>query len=341
MQEKTLKENLMEKYKGVPGAFEPIECLKPQKTMVNSWFYIGRCSSNGHNLTFLLHFMCLSFKNTAGIMDVVISVLDKTTGFYESCDELKKMVHPVKVRKNNVEIVLKKAAMSGSLDGKIILSARLKEASFDVEVSPIGDVIFNAGTGYFPLLTKKQNYQYSCPFMKMNGTITIKGKKYAVEKGDLWYDRQWNSPELSALMNIKEYDPKWLWHGIRLNNDVILSIWELFPKDGTDFCFATVLNKDKTQSLYYVKPLIKYAGEPWHSDITGQNYPTKWRIIIPDMDADLTVICTPKEQEIISEMATLNKYEAESSVEGVIGKESVSGVACVEILGNWKNTFDF
>ena len=40
-------------------------------------------------------------------------------------------------------------------------------------------------------------------------------------------------------------------------------------------------------------------------------------------------------------MATLNKYEAESSVEGVIGKESVSGVACVEILGNWKNTFDF
>lgn len=45
---------------------------------------------------------------------------------------------------------------------------------------------------------------------------------------------------------------------------------------------------------------------------------------------------TASQQEIISEMATLNKYEAESIVEGIVGDEKVSGVACVEILENWK-----
>ena len=128
--------------------------------------------------------------------------------------------------------------MNDKLDGRISLTARLQNAAFDVEVLPVGDEIYNAGTGYFPLLTNKQNYQYSYPFMKMNGTITVQGKQYNIENDDLWYDRQWNSTEFRALMNIKEYGPKWLWHGIKPDNGMVLSIWELFPKDGSDYSFA-------------------------------------------------------------------------------------------------------
>lgn len=336
MKSKMLTENVKEKYKFVPAAFDPITCIKSQNTMVNSWFYIGRCKSEGHDLAFLLHFMCLSFKNTAGIMDAVVSVLDKTTGFYESSDVLIKTIQPVKIDGKSIEISLNKARMKGNLEEKIELSAELENASFKVEVKPVGPVIYNGGTGYFPLLQNKQNYQYSCPFMKMNGTITVGEKEYQVVDGELWYDRQWNTPDMKALMNIKEYDPKWLWHGIRLDNDIVLSIWELFPKDGSDYCFATIMHKDGRQSVCYVKPLMELASEPWHSEVTGQNYPTKWKVIIPDFDADLTVTCVPKGQEIISEMETLNKYEAESLVEGTFDGEAVTGVACVEILGNWK-----
>ena len=105
MKKEMLKENIDKKYRFVPGAFDPVECLKPQNIMVNSWFYIGRCKSEGHDLAFLLHFMCLSFKNTAGIMDAVVSVLDKTTGFYESSDVLIKTIHPVKINVSKYEII--------------------------------------------------------------------------------------------------------------------------------------------------------------------------------------------------------------------------------------------
>lgn len=337
MKNKMLAENMAERYRFVPGAFDPIDCLKPQDTMVNSWFYIGRCQSNGHDLAFLLHFMCLSFHNTAGIMDAVVSILDKTTDFYESRDVMTKTIRPVKTSGKNTEIVVDRARMSGNLEDAIQISAALDNASFDVTVAPLGPVIYNGGTGFFPLLQNKRNYQYSCPFMKMNGRITIGDQVYDVVEGDLWYDRQWNTPDMKALMNIKEYDPKWLWHGIRLDNDVVLSIWELFPKDGSDYSFATVMHKDGRQSVCYVEPLMELSSEPWHSDVSGQNYPTKWKVIIPDFNADLTVTCVPKGQEIISEMATLNKYEAESIVEGIFDGETVTGVACVEILGNWKD----
>ena len=57
---------------------------------------------------------------------------------------------------------------------------------------------------------------------------------------------------------------------------------------------------------------------------------------ILDFNVELTVKCEPKQQEIVSQMATLNKYEAESKVTGSYQGEVVQGTCCVELLGTWK-----
>jgi hypothetical protein len=43
----------------------------------------------------------------------------------------------------------------------------------------------------------------------------------------------------------------------------------------------------------------------WISSITRQNYPTRFKIDIPSLDAKSKVACTPKEQEFVSKMGSL------------------------------------
>jgi len=38
----------------------------------------------------------------------------------------------------------------------------------------------------------------------------------------------------------------------------------------------------------------------WISSITRQNYPTRFKIEIPSLEAKFEVVCTPKEQEFVS-----------------------------------------
>jgi hypothetical protein len=43
----------------------------------------------------------------------------------------------------------------------------------------------------------------------------------------------------------------------------------------------------------------------WISPITGKNYPTRFEIEIPSLDARFEVSCRPKEQEFVSKMGSL------------------------------------
>ena len=334
MKNETLLNNLKNKNQFVPMVFDANECFFPQKTLINSWFFIGRCTSSGHELNFLFHLMSGTIRNI-GIMNGVFSVTDKTTGFYQSKDIVKKAYNPAKVKNKELVVQLDFAELHGNLDKGLHLKAKLEQCSFDVKVHPIGDIIYNGGTGFFPLLQLKNNYQYSCPDMRMDGKIVIEGKEYTVKDGSCWYDRQFNSPSMKGFSSLTSLNPKWMWMGIQLDNGESISLWEILPDQGAHFCFATILHVDGTQSICQMKSAVENASELWHSKVTGQNYPTKWHVEISDFDIDLIVTCNPKQQEIVSALKQLNKYEAESDVIGTYRGTSVKGACCVELLGTW------
>ena len=43
----------------------------------------------------------------------------------------------------------------------------------------------------------------------------------------------------------------------------------------------------------------------WKSPVTGQNYPTRFKIEIPSLDAKFEMACTSKEQEFVSKKGWL------------------------------------
>lgn len=62
----------------------------------------------------------------------------------------------------------------------------------------------------------------------------------------------------------------------------------------------------------------------WKSPVMGQNYPTRFKIQIPSLDASFEVTCTPREQEIVSKLSGVNKYEGAADVTGTCRGEPVT-----------------
>lgn len=328
-------ETINNKYQSVPMTVDPAESFFPQKHIVNSWFFIGRVNVEDRELAFLFHLMTGTIKS-AGFINTVVSILDKNTGFYKSKDSVTKTISTAKIKDKKLNMNTEFAMMKGSFEEIIELKAELDDCALAVKVDPVGNVIYNGGTGFFPLLQNKQNYQYSCPEMKMEGSITIQGIEYKFKNGDCWFDRQWNSPDIKEAKNLKNWNPKWMWMGIKLDNGKSISLWEILSENGQHFSFITILHEDGHQTVSQVPSVVENADQCWHSDITNQNYPTHWVLNIPDFNARLEVLCEPAHQEIVSDAKTLNKYEAESKVTGVYNGNKVTGSCCVELLGSWK-----
>ncbi len=331
----SLLENMKTINPGVPPAVPITEALYPKKNAnLDSWFFIGRTKANGHDLSFLFHFMLVSgFENNV-FLNTVYSITDKTTGWYTSDDCFIPVTNHVQTNGDTFTIQSDKYAMTASLE-QMHLSAKTKDSSIDVAVFPKGYVLNNGGSGYFPILIMKDNYQYSMPFFTMKGVIEIKGEKMEIE-GDCWLDRQYDFFELPVEDGRPLTPGNWTWLGISLDNKTALSIWDYTDANGQLNAFASILDSTGKQVVIAIDSIVAKADEIWISEKTNQHYPTHWLVDIPEFEIHLEVTAVIKEQEIIANIPSMNKYEGESIVKGTVRGEEVNGSCCIELLGLWQ-----
>jgi len=72
------------------------------------------------------------------------------------------------------------------------------------------------------------------------------------------------------------------------------------------------------------------------SEKSGNRYPTRWSVRIPLLKAVLNVVPAPRQQEIVSVIPVLTKYEGASAVTGTVDGKPVKGFGYVEQYGSWK-----
>ena len=168
----SIVENTKNKKQFVFPTFDAVDCFLPQKVFCNSWFYIGRVNVEGHDLVFLFHLMGGTVK-FGGLANTVVSILDRKENFYESKDSVDTAFQPFKVENDMLKFSTKFASLDGNMKTNMRLKADLPNSSLDVVVHPVGNVIYNGGSGCFALPSNPNNWQYSCPQMTMDGSITI------------------------------------------------------------------------------------------------------------------------------------------------------------------------
>ena len=64
------------------------------------------------------------------------------------------------------------------------------------------------------------SHQYSLPYLRSNGSITMNGKTYEVKDQWSWFDRQWQNNNPATLMKLM-----CAWMDMRLDNGDIVSLW--------------------------------------------------------------------------------------------------------------------
>lgn len=322
----SLIENMQKPTKGLTPLVYPVKDLIYKKEYnVNSWFAIGHFETEGHKINYLFHLMILENTGSEPSIASIISYTDETTGWYYGEDK----VYPlssVTISESEFNIEVPNGFMRGNLE-EMQIYATAPDMELNVKLKPVGFPIYNGGTGCFPL-NDMTVYQYSIPTMDTDGTLTIEGKTYHLD-GLTWFDRQWEIMQNNDNSNIK-----WSWMDLNLSNGEIISLW-CAVNNGVETSWATVMHPDGTQTVTYAEPFSKGESDYWLSEKSGQYYPTKWIIELPEFEARLEVTPSPKHQEIVSVIPALHKYEGASAVIGSYRKEEITGYGYVELVGNW------
>ncbi|ETY74278.1 hypothetical protein LFAB_08335 [Lactiplantibacillus fabifermentans T30PCM01] len=302
---------------------------KPNYT-VDSFFVIGRVEENGHKLNYLLHIMAMHMpipiSRLAQKWQVCFSILDESTNYYVSGDHIY-TGDQVEATTDHFSIKAPNCEMSGTWDNMKIW---LKETDFeiDTQAAAVHYPVFTRGSAVFDLFGMVV-HQFSVPYMKTTGTLTVKKKTYDLNGDNAvsWFDRQWQQQNFKLTI-------EWSWMAIYLDNGDIISILDSVGTTDTPR-FMSVLHTDGTlEHATDAQPFSESATRSWISKESGQTYQTRWDIVLPKFDAKLHIEPVIEKQEIMSSMKKLSKYEGSANVTGTYQGKSITGRATVELIKN-------
>jgi predicted secreted hydrolase len=321
--DKPLTENLKFAQRGAWPEVDVAADLLPKEYDSNSWFIIGHFEAGGHTLDYAFHLLAVAIPGSGTQYASIISVTDETTGYFHAQDE----IYPaseVEVAEGRLGISLPNAYLGGDWD-KMQIRREAPGIVIDTEVTAVGYPIYSKGTGHFPLLGIDVHH-YSVPYLQTTGALTVAGRRYDVtRRGYTWFDRGWQNHNPAATVKLS-------WLGIYLDNGEVISLYDT-DVPGQEESWATVLHPDGSQDFTRTEPLA--ASGFWHSGRSGQCYPARWEARIPEYGAVLDITPVPREQEVVSAVPMLHRYEGASVVTGTWRGQEVKGHACAHLIGRW------
>ncbi|HRD69569.1 MAG TPA: polyprenyl synthetase family protein [Legionella sp.] len=177
----------------------------------------------------------------------------------------------------------------------------------------------------------EQMYYYFLPYGEVSGSCN--SEKIT---GTAWYDHEYS---INKDAKISTADLSWLWFSIQLENKEQLSIYQIFNQDMT------------TPKEYVVIYIDKYGNSKTYSDFTIENqaywkssrtlveYPVKWKIVIPELGAELLIDTLFHDQELPTLVANPAFYEGAIAVTYHCNKEVINGMGYVEMRNMGQNLF--
>ena len=152
---------------------------------------------------------------------------------------------------------------------------------YDVQLAAQGPLVFQGDQGFSVKSSSGQaSYYYSQPFYKTSGTLRLPTGDVEV-KGEAWLDREWSSQPLS------ENQLGWDWFSLSFDSGEKMMGFQLRETGGSSYTSATwIAPNGETEAFPNGKFLAKPIEE---SDVNGRMVPTRWRVLLPDKDVDVTV----------------------------------------------------
>lgn len=171
------------------------------------------------------------------------------------------------------------------------------------------------------------SYYYAHTRMPAAGRVMFEGQEYDVT-GLAWMDREWSTSALS------EGQVGWDWFALQLDDGWEMMVYQLRLEDGTPDPLSDGVLIDPEGNRIPLDWGSEVDVQPtgtWSSPVDGAEYPSGWRIRVPDREWDLTVEPVIDDQEL---RLAFRYWEGSVAVEGSgEGGAPVSGRGYVELTG--------
>lgn len=167
-------------------------------------------------------------------------------------------------------------------------------------------------------------YYYSIPRVSVRGTIVRDGQPLQAH-GLAWLDREWGSGSLGPQ------ETGWDWFGLQLGDGSCLMFYSLRDRDGAEDPYSAgtwIDSAGRSRPLSRDAVRIQVLGH-W-TDAGGIRYPSRWRLIVPALGLDVTVIPILADQELVT---SPRYWEGAVDVSGTHSGRQVNGRGYVELAG--------
>lgn len=295
------------------------------------WYYTGHLydlDSNAYGVEYVFFHYTTFPKKDNYLINIAISDPQNEAFYYDY--EFFRTRNPTEAGVTPLDLSKGTYNLQGHM-GRYRLSGDMQRhpAGINLETIPLKDVVLQDGTGYEKYGDLAVAGYYSFPRLDTKGYIYINGDTIAVS-GELWYDRQWNCGN-------KLLSPKvsWDWLSIHFNErDEELMVYNVEDRRSEIILFggsyhgADGLVQDLGDGDIFMTPL-----EYWESPESGRNYPTKWKVEVPKIAADLIVEALYPHQELVLKRMGLKLpyWEGMCKVSGTINDKEIKGNAYLEM----------
>ena len=316
------------------------------------WYYSGHLQSQnqdrksfGYQLTFFRTGLTRETKNQKSkwsIRDLYfahLAITDESRGKFEYLEKISRGslgeagASPYKAGEKTFRVWIEDWSIEGKGPGmqNHFLKGGDKKFGIELMLTPEKNPIIHGlngisqkaeGEGY-------ASHYYSIPRLKAEGRIFLQNKEIPVQ-GISWMDHEFGSSQL------REYQVGWDWFSIQLDNRMELMFYQIRHKDGKidPYSSGTIIFPDGTYQHLPKKEFQIEVLDRWKSSKSGALYPSKWRIMVPSRQIELTLSPTVRDQELITKESTRVTYwEGSVKVEGKYQGSPINGLGYAELTG--------
>lgn len=209
---------------------------------------------------------------------------------------------------------------------RINLKAKTDEAEINFRVEALKPLVLQGDSG----LSQKgkdhgnASYYYSYTRLDTEGKIVLNKEAFEVT-GFSWMDREWSTSALS------EDQAGWDWFALQLGDSSEIMYYQMRKMDGTPDVYSKGIMVDKNGSYKLIKREHVYleVTDYWESPF-GVEYPSGWKIDIPDENIKLEITPVVKNQLMD---VSISYWEGTVIIEGMKDKEKLDGRGYVELTG--------
>jgi predicted secreted hydrolase len=219
------------------------------------------------------------------------------------------------------------ARSSGNNSLPMELYAKAGEVMIDLQLDSRKPIVLQGENGLSQKSAEPGNasYYYSMTRMPTRGEIQIDGQRFVVT-GNSWLDREWSTSALG------ENQVGWDWFSLQFDDGRELMYYQLRLENGQPdpLSKGVLVAVDGSSERLRAEDLKLQVLDHWLSPHSGGQYPARWWLQIPGQQLDLEIVPQLADQEL---QTSIRYWEGTVSVEGMAGKEKVSGYGYVELTG--------